>query len=47
MGDVADVDEQVGRDHFLQRRLECSDELGRQFGHETNGVGQDCLVQAR
>ena len=44
--DVADMDDQVGRDHFLQRRAEGRDELGRQVGDEADRVRQDRLVDA-
>ena len=46
MGDVADVDDEVGRDHFLQRRPEGGDELGRKLRDEADRVGQDRLVEA-
>ena len=46
MRDVADVDQQIGRDHLLERRFERRDQLRRQFGHEADRVGQDRLVDA-
>ncbi len=46
MRNVADVDDEVGRDHFLERRPKGGDQLGRQVRNEANGVGQDRLVEA-
>ena len=45
MRDVADVDDEVGRGDFLQRRPERRDQLGRQVGDEADRVGQDRLVE--
>ena len=47
MSDVADMDDDVGRQHFLQRRTKGRDQLGRQVGDEADRVGQDRLVQPR
>ncbi len=45
MSDVADMDQHIGRDDLFQRRFESGDKLGRQFRDETDGVGQDRLVE--
>ena len=36
-----DVDQQIGRCDLFQRRAECRDQLGREVGHEPDGVGND------
>ena len=40
-GRVDDVDEQVGVDHDVERRLERLDELVGQLAHEPDGVGHE------
>ena len=42
---VADVDEQIGRTHLLERRPECRDQFCRQIRHESDGVRKDHLVE--
>ena len=38
---VADVQNNVGLDHFLERGAECGDQHGRQVGDETDRVGEN------
>ena len=44
--DVADVDNDIRVEHFLERGAERRDEHRRQFGDETDRVGKDRLVDA-
>ena len=41
MGGVADMQDQIGLHDLFQRRPEGGDQIGRQFGHETDRVRQD------
>ena len=45
MCEITDVDDQVGRSHFLERRPERRDQLGRQIRDEADRVRQDHLVE--
>ena len=47
VGDVADVQDDVGREHLLQRGAEGGDQRGRQVGDEAHRVGQDDLAAMR
>ena len=47
VGDVADVDDDVGFLHLLQGRAEGGDQLGRQVGDEADRVGQDDFPAGR
>ena len=47
MGDVADMEDQVGLDHLFQRGAEGRHQRGRQVRDEADGVGQDDPVAAR
>ena len=48
IGDVAHVEDHVGRGHFLQRRAERGDQLGRQVGDEARPcrTGSPCRPRA-
>ena len=41
IGDVAQMQHEVGLDHFFQRRPESGDQMGGKIGDETDRVGQD------
>ena len=41
VGDVAQMHDEVGLDHLLQRRAEGGDQVRRQVGDEADRVGQD------
>jgi tRNA dimethylallyltransferase len=47
MGDVADVQDEVGVEHLLERRPEGRDELGGQVGDEPHGVREDDAAPRR
>ncbi len=47
VGDVADMEDQVGLDDLFERGAECRDERRRQVRDEAHGVGQDDPVAAR
>ena len=46
IGDIADVDDHIGRHNLFKRGPKRRDQLGRQIGNETDRVGQDRLVHA-
>ena len=41
IGYVPEMDDQIGLDHFFQRGAEGRDQMRRQVGDETDGIGQD------
>ena len=41
MGDIADMEDQVGLDHLFQGRTESGHQRGGQVRDEADGVGQD------
>ena len=47
MADVHHMQQQVGLDHFLQRRLEGLHQAVRQFADETHRVGQEYILVGR
>ena len=47
MGHVAHVQHQIRGAHLFQRGAEGGDQVGRQIGHEADGVGQDRLLSGR
>jgi hypothetical protein len=46
MSNVAHMNDEISMHDFLKRSAERGDELGREIGNETHGVGQDRLVPA-
>ena len=47
VGDVADVEDDVGVEHFFERGAEGGDQLGRQVGDEADGIRQHDLAAMR
>src|SRR4051794_17913277 len=47
MSDVSHVDQQIRGRHFLKRGPEGGDQLGWEVRHESDRVGEDCLVEPR